>query len=300
MTAGSNYSGLWNDDYFLEAVKELKTLQHISVREGIKTKLNLSNLDTTGTWAAANCDFTAAGSITTADRVLELLGLEIAKEVCFKDLTGLWDSITMGAPWPGDNAPEVFQAALIADMVGKAQAATEEMIWEGTAGANSFSGFIERFLADAAVNDVAAPVALTEGNIVDKLKLLITAAGATNPAVIQKTIKPNIYVAPVTARLYIYSQQTLGYLDRYNADNTIPMVFADGFQIIECPGLAANTMVCAHKDNLWFGTGSADQQGQMSIVDMRTTTNENKLRLKLQTGMNVQYRLGAEIGLYRA
>jgi hypothetical protein len=291
----SNYAGEWSGDYFTQSVIELKTLENISVKSGIKNKWNASNLARTGGFVGSTCDFEPNGSISTVDKVLTLKGLQIAHEICFFDTLDLWDAATMGAPYPGENLPEVFQAALIAKLVSDASALTETMIWQGGGGSNSFLGFVPTLLADITVNQVQSTVALTDANIVDKIRETIA---VTPRAILDAASKPNIYVSPYTFELFMYSQQDLGYLDKYNADNPIPYAFAGRYPIVECPGMTNDTIIIAQKENLWFGVGDADQVAQIQIADMRPTLLENKVRMKLEVGMNILHRLGSEIGMY--
>ncbi len=291
----SSYAGEWSGDYFIKSVIELASLQHMMVKEGIKTKFVLPNLTSTGGLVAATCDFSAQGSYTVAEKVLELKGLQVNKEVCLKDVLPLWDTMSMGSSYPGDNLPTTFQEFFLANEIAQIKAEIETMIWQGDGTTNEFTGFIPRFLLDGTVNDVSTPVALTESNIVDKIKATLAVVPR---AILDSADKPNIYTSPYSAELFAYKQQSLGYIDKYNADNPIPLTFAGKYQIVECPGMPVDTIVVARPTNLWFGTGDAADYESMRIVDMRNTTADNKVRFRVDAGMNTQFRYGAEVGLY--
>lgn len=291
----SNFSGTWSGDYFLESVIESNTVQAISVKDGIKYKDNLPNLDTTGDWTAASCNFTPTGTVDTEDRELVLVGLDWEREICLKDALRLWDSETMGKEYPGANLPTIFQSFLLADQVAKAAAAIENMIWQGPGTSGTFLGFIPRFLLDSGVPKVTSPVAITSSNVIDKFRATLAIVPR---AILDAATPPKMFIPPSVLEAFIDSQQDLGYLDKYNADNPIPYQFRGRYELVVCNGMPDNTIVVARPENLWFGCGDLGDTNTIEMVDFRKTTMDKKIGFQMTAGMNVQYRRGSEIGLY--
>jgi len=291
----SNMSGVWSRDYYTRALEALNTPQNITTFNNITKQLNLPNLSLTGGLVAETCNFTPTGAITAADRVLTLKGLGRDHEICFKDMRALWDALEASGSFQNADAPAVFQAALIDLLLREIGWEVEQQIWQGDGTTNEILGFIPAWLADVNVIDVSTPLVLTKGNIVAEVE---RALGDAPQAVLNGAQKPRIYMNPNTARIFGFSQQALGYLDKFNADNPIPFTFAGEFEIASCNGMPNNTFVIAKPDNLYFGTGDTGDIDDIRIVDMRESTADRKLRISALMGIGVQYRLGNEITLY--
>jgi len=291
----SNMSGTWSKDYFIAQLQELVSLQHMTVASDVPGKLSLPNLSATGNLVAETCTFTPTGTIVGSDVELILKGLQTHKEWCMKDLRSLWDLLDASKSFQdGDPAP-IFQQALIDLLVKQVKAQIETQIWMGDGTSNEILGFVPAWVADNDVTKVTGATTLTKGNIVAEVEKALT---ESNQTVLNNGESPVIGMNKGLARIFSYSQQDLGYLEKFNADNPIPFTFAGEFNIAICNGMPDNTFGIWRPENLFFGTGSTSDYDNIRLVDHRSTTNENKVTANLTFGMGVQYRLGTEITLY--
>jgi len=72
-----------------------------------------------------------------------------------------------------------------------------------------------------------------------------------------------------------------------------------GQKLAIIPYIKANTIVAANIGNLHFGTALNAEWNNVNIVDMRLTTNDYKVRYRLDFAFDVNYTNGADIVLFR-
>ena len=297
-TTTSNFSGKAAGFYISAALKEAKSLDFLNVIENIKFKSNIQRMAGSGVVADAECNFTPAGTLDLTEKVLEPKNLQINLDLCKSTLLDSWEALQMRAG-AGAPPPASFDDYVISYMGEIIAEATEESIWEGTAVAGKFNGFLGAATGlllpgvDATVHQDAASAAYTAANIITNLQAL-TASMATNISAVLRKEDLHIYMSPKTYALYISAVSTLGYVNAYNMNGDYAPVF-EGYKIAVCPGMADDQLVAAEKSNLFFGTDLLSDATRITLMDMAQLDGSDNMRLVARYSAGVQTGIGADI-----
>jgi hypothetical protein len=297
-TTTSNFSGKAAGFYISAALKEAKSLDFLNVIENIKFKSNIQRMAGSGVVADATCDFTGAGTLALTEKVLEPKNLQINLDLCKSTLLDSWEALQMRAG-AGAPPPASFDDYVISYMGEIIAQATEESIWEGTAVAGKFNGFLGAATGyllpgvDLTVHQDAATAAYTAGNIITNLQGL-TASMATNISAVLRKEDLHIYMSPKTYALYISAVSTLGYVNAYNMNGDYEPVF-ESYKIAVCPGMANDQLVAAQKSNLFFGTDLLSDATRITLMDMAQLDGSDNMRLVARYSAGVQTGVGADI-----
>ena len=297
-TTTSNFAGKAAGFYISAALKEATSLDYLTMIENIKYKSNIQRMAGSGLVADATCDFTDAGTLALTEKVLEPKNLQINLDLCKSTLLDSWEALQMRAG-AGAPPPASFDDYVISYMGEIIAQATEESIWEGTAVAGKFNGFLGAVTGlllpgvDATVNQDAASAAYDTANIIANLQGLTTDM-ATNISATLRKEDLHIYMSPKTYALYVSAISTLGYVNAYNMNGDYEPVF-EGYKIAVCPGMADNQLVAAEKSNMFFGTDLLSDATRITIMDMANLDGSDNMRLVARYSAGVQTGVGADI-----
>ena len=297
-TTTSNFSGKAAGFYISAALKEATSLDYLTIIENVKFKSNIQRMAGSGVVADATCDFTDAGTLALTEKVLEPKNLQINLDLCKKTLLDSWEALQMRAG-AGAPPPPSFEDYVISYMGEIIADATEESIWEGTAVAGKFNGFLGAATGyllpgvDATVIQSSASGAYTAGNIIANLQTL-TADMASNISPILRKEDLYIYMNSKTYAFYVSAVSTLGYVNAYNMNGDYEPVF-EGYRIAVCPGMADNQVVAARKSNLFFGTDLVSDHTRITLMDMANLDGSDNMRLVARYSAGVQTGVGADI-----
>ena len=297
-TTTSNFSGKAAGFYISAALKEATSLDYLTIIENVKFKSNIQRMAGSGVVADATCDFTDAGTLALTEKVLEPKNLQINLDLCKKTLLDSWEALQMRAG-AGAPPPPSFEDYVISYMGEIIADATEESIWEGTAVAGKFNGFLGAATGlllpgvDATVIQSSASAAYTAANIIANLQTL-TADMAANISPILRKEDLHIYMNAKTYAFYVSAVSTLGYVNAYNMNGDYDPVF-EGYKIAVCPGMADNQVVAARKSNLFFGTDLVSDHTRITLMDMANLDGSDNMRLVARYSAGVQSGVGADI-----
>ena len=297
-TTTSNFSGKAAGFYISAALKEATSLDFLTIIENVKFKSNIQRMAGSGVVADATCDFNDAGTLALTEKVLEPKNLQINLDLCKKTLLDSWEALQMRAG-AGAPPPPSFEDYVISYMGEIIADATEESIWEGTAVAGKFNGFLGAATGyllpgvDATVVQSSASGAYTAGNIIANLQTL-TADMAANISPILRKEDLYIYMNSKTYAFYVSAVSTLGYVNAYNMNGDYEPVF-EGYRIAVCPGMADNQVVAARKSNLFFGTDLVSDHTRITLMDMANLDGSDNMRLVARYSAGVQTGVGADI-----
>ena len=294
----SNFAGKAAGFYISAALKEAKSLDYLTMIENIKFKSNIQRMAGSSLVADATCDFTDAGTLALTEKVLEPKNLQINIDLCKANLLSSWEALQMRAG-AGAPPPASFEDYVISYMGEIIAQATEESIWEGTAVAGKFNGFLGAATGlllpgvDATVIQSTASGAYTALNIISNLQTLTADMAANVPNILSKE-DSHIYMNPKTYAFYISAVSTLGYVNAYNMNGDYEPVF-EGYKIAVCPGMADNQLVAARKSNLYFGTDLLSDATRITLMDMANLDGSDNMRLVARYSAGVQTGVGADI-----
>ena len=297
-TTTSNFAGKAAGFYISAALKQANSLDYLTMIENIKYKSNIQRMAGSGVVADATCDFTDAGTLALTEKVLEPKNLQINLDLCKSTLLDSWEALQMRAG-AGAPPPASFDDYVISYMGEIIAQATEESIWEGTAVAGKFNGFLGAATGlllpgvDATVVQSSASAAYTAGNIIANLQTLTSDMAANISAVLRKE-DLHIYMSPKTYALYVSAVSTLGYVNAYNMNGDYAPVF-EGYKIAVCNGMADNQVVAAEKSNMFFGTDLLSDSTRITLLDLADLNGSDNMRLVARYSAGVQTGVGADI-----
>jgi len=115
----------------VRAVTEAKTLQYITIQEGIKGSEEIKLLDDSIVYQAGDCSMTPSGDTVFTDRAIAVETLGFMKSFCNKDLAGFWTQLGLrpGAMAEDKNLP--FEQQIIDYLLKLHSRELDSLIWKG-------------------------------------------------------------------------------------------------------------------------------------------------------------------------
>jgi len=289
----TTYAGREAAGYIRAAFLSNESLSAVTFKENIEYKQVVRKLVDNVTFANATCDFTPTGTVTLTERILTLEKFQVHRQLCKKDFLNDWEAKSEQDGFLHASLTD----ALIANVLAGVAANNERLIWQGVnATAGEYAGFETLFLADAAVLDVATPVAIDSTNVIDEMARLVL----TLPTRVRRaTEKPVIAVSSNVAEAFRTAILGLGGGSYLYQGETVKMTWQGQYDIIECPGMSDDTMAMYQKSNLWFGTNLLDQWNNVAVLDMYQYDLSDNVRFAASFFAGVQYGFGDEIAFYQ-
>ena len=115
----------------VRAVTEAKTLQYITIQEGIKGSEEIKLLDDSIVYQAGDCSMSPSGDTVFTDRAIAVETLGFMKSFCNKDLAGFWTQLGLrpGAMAEDKNLP--FEQQIIDYLLKLHSRELDSLIWKG-------------------------------------------------------------------------------------------------------------------------------------------------------------------------
>ena len=292
-TYSGEHSGKWISAALLSGVTLSNEL--ITIMPNVKFKSVVSNLVSASGLADASCDFTATGTVTLTERILEPKSLQVNKQLCKADFRDTWQAIEMGYS-AHDVLPKSFADYLLAHQVDQVAADIEQHIWNGDAGnSGEFNGFMTLLTTDAdlpAAQEIAG-VSLDSSVIIAELGKVADAI----PSRLYGKEGLRIYVSQQAMRAYVRALGGFGAagLGSSGIDNKGTTWYQggelmfDGIPVVVANGLTANQMLATTKDNLFFGTGLLSDQNECKLLDLSDIDGSENVRIIMRMTAGVQY-----------
>ena len=290
----TTYAGKEAAGYIRAAFLSNESLAAVTFKENIEYKQVVRKLVDAITFANATCDFTPTGTVTLTERILTLEKFQVHRQLCKKDFLSDFEAKAEQDGYLHASLSD----AIIANVMAGVAAENERVMWQGVnATAGEYDGFETLLSADGTVNAVASPVAITEANVIAKIKLLVAAC----PIKVRRAAeKPVICVSSDVAEAYRNAVLALGTGYYLYQGEEVKMTWNGQYEIIECPGMSSSTMVMWQKSNAWFGTNLKDQWNNVAVLDMYQYDLSDNVRFACSFFAGVQYGFGNEIAYYNA
>jgi len=199
----TTYAGEFAGEYIGAALLSGSTLNQglVTIKPNVKDKEVIKKVDYTSAIVDASCDFTPTGQVDLTERILDPKELQVNLELCKTPFQSDWEAESMGFS-AHDNLPPKFSDFFIARVVADVAQATEQSIWQGSAGAGSFDGFSTLF-ADAQFatdgGSVVTPGTVTPANVIAELGKVVDEI----PSALYGKEDMIIYVSQNVARAYV-------------------------------------------------------------------------------------------------
>ena len=310
-TIATTYAGEFKESYIREMLLAGKTLDNggmtifpnVAYKEVIQKAALGGSLIVDG-----SCDYTDSGTLALTERVLEVEEYQVNKTECTKTFSQTWQAAQMQGKLDGRKLPASFSDFIVQYYIAKIAAQMENTIWSGVnANAGEFDGITTILAANAA--DLAggavigAGAAVTAGNVIEKLGLVVDNISTNSPALLGQA-DLRIYVSSHVFQCYI---RALGGFSIANSgtDNKMTQwwdgnsgLTYDGIEVFLAPGMPTNDMVATTVGNLFFGCGILDDMSEIRLIDTSQTLGDQNVRFVARWKAGVQVGLLEEVTYY--
>jgi len=300
----STYAGEFSGKYISAALLSAQTLDKglITVMPNVKYKSVLQVGSYNDIVANATCDYTASGTLTLSEKIIQPEEFQVNVDICKKDLVNSWEAEQMGYSAFDKLAPSLSDF-VIAHTAAKVASKIESNIWAGqTATAGEFDGFY--YLATAGGSGCVAVTGtgVTAANVIDEMGKVVDAI----PQAVYGKEDLFIYVAPNVARAYVralggFGANGLG-ANGVNAQGTTWFnnggLSFDGIPVVVAQGLPASSMMAAQKSNMFFGTGLLNDTNEVRVLDMAELDGSQNVRVIMRFTAAVAMGINSDVVIY--
>jgi hypothetical protein len=291
----TTYAGQFSGKYIAAALLSAPTLdkEYITIKPNIKYKEVVKTLSQTNIIVDASCDFTATGSVSLNERILQPDEFQVNTQLCKEDFRSDWEAIEMGVS-VYDNLPASFTDFLIANTAGQVAQQIELNIWSGSAAINGqFAGLVNQLSQSAAsANFVTASAQVTSSNVIAELTKLVNVI----PNTVYGKEDLYIYVPTNIVKAYQVALGTANY--QFNSFTGFAPLNFQGINLAWCPGMPNNIMIAAQKSNLFFGTALMSDKNEVKVLDMADLDGSQNVRIIMRYTAGVQYGIAGDIAVY--
>jgi hypothetical protein len=289
LTDSQSYIGEQALNYILAAFLKNKTADAgVTIVQDIKQSAKIAKLSGSSlVHVGNNCSFAATGTLVAAEAQLTPKTMFINVELCYNDLEALWNAVD-GANQNSQNITADFNNALIGVLTDAMNTNFEDAIWNGvyvatgTTVTTLFDGIDQQITSHALTGST-----FTKANIVG---FVDAAMNAVPEAVLEDTAGLRIWMNNKSALYYKQALMSLG----LNTPADTMLTTYDGIQINTIGKISDNKLYIINPKNIALGVGAMDNFSQLQILDMRQTTGDNSIRLKLQGKVDVKLVYEAE------
>lgn len=293
----TTYAGEFAGKYVAAALLSANTIEkgYITVKPNIKYRETLKKAATSGLLKDQSCDFTATGTITLTERVLEPKALQVNVQLCKDSFRSDWEAVSMGYS-AFDTLPKNFADFLVAHVAADVAASNEVSIWHGDASnSGEFDGFITLLENDTDLVPAqeVAGTTVTAANVITELGKIVDAI----PARLYGKEGLAIYASSNIIRAYVralggFGTQGLG-ASGVGSQGTMwyngQGLNFDGVPLLQINGLNDDTAICTTKENLYFGTGLLSDMNQVKVLDMADLDGSENVRVIMRMTAGVNY-----------
>lgn len=305
-TITTNYAGKFAGEYIYSALKAGDTLAKnvVTVKGNVKEAgVTVKRLSSDGIIKGSTCDFSPTSTITLDDRKLIVKKLQVNLEQCKEDFEADWDEASMGESAFTD-LPQAYESALLEYLQAQVAQDNDSLIWNGTAGADEYDGFLTLLAADAGFPAAGDPRnrangGITTANVIEKMQeayndIPDNVYGADDLVI---CVSYNVGKAWTNA-LAGFGTAGLGAAGIGDQGPVGAKPFdLNGVPIFEIGGLPADSIVIYKRSELWFGTGVLADWNQIRFLDMADLDGSQNVRMIMRFYGGVQYAFEGNIVL---
>ena len=266
------------------------TRARISVQTGVKYKEHLHIFAVDPVFGdGSDCGFSAAGTATLSERLIQVASLNVQMEICPKNLRGKYAEYLIRF-----NAEEQkslpFEQYLMDGIVDGINRKIETAIWLGDTTQSSdavkkwFDGFITLALASITASTGVVGESIASGKTAYEGILAVYAKLTEN--CLERGAE--IYVSPSIFRAFMQDMVALNYY-HYDPGNSNPDEFllpGTDVKVVKTPGLAGSLKILGtYPANLYYGT---DGENDNEVIDVWWSQDNRTYRLEALWNSGVQ------------
>ena len=296
--SGTSYQGTHAANYWLPALFEADTLDPkvgvVSVWDGIKDKVNISNMQFSGGLQPDQATpATPYGTITVAEKVLLPLRAMLWMTYDPTVLENQWESADLSKLLLDRNLPADFTSYVLYSVMQNIFGQDMEVGWwmSSTSYAGTIvdqtdarykyqfcDGFMKLIVNDPTVLNYASPAVITTSNILQIMDGLIDLITTNKKALVKRYKRMTFLFSPLTAniwRKFLVSATYKGIQFNEAADNSYAK-----YRIVVLNGIPDNTIL--------FAECTKDKTGAFHI-GMNSTDDDNNLMIEKTRWMDKTY-----------
>jgi hypothetical protein len=306
VTTGTTYAGEFAGKYIAAALLSAPTLEQggLTIHPNVKYKQVIQKFATDTLIANASCEFSASGTVTLTERILNPEEFQVNVLLCKKDLHSTWQAAEMGYS-AFDTLPKSFEDYLIAYVSANVAASMETTIWTGVNNtAGQFAGIMTQLTTDAALPAAqeVAGTTVTAANVIAELGKIVDAI----PARMYGQADLKLYLSQNIVKAYIralggFGASGLGANGTNNLGTqwyTNGSLSFDGLPIFMANGLAANTGIASTTSNLHFATGLMNDMNVVKVIDTADILGDENVRVVMRFTADAKYGFAEDIVTY--
>ena len=163
-----------SQELLVKQVTAGKTLEQITIQEGIKGSEEIKLMDDSIVYQTGDCTMTPSGDTVFTDRAISVETLGYMKKFCQKDLAGFWTQLNLRAGAMAEDEELPFEALIIAYIQELQSNELDKLIWRGNKSTGSgnlafMNGFRSILTTGAGCVDLntSATASITNSNAYD-------------------------------------------------------------------------------------------------------------------------------------
>lgn len=163
-----------SQELLVKQVTAGKTLEQITIQEGIKGSEEIKLMDDSIVYQTGDCTMTPSGDTVFTDRAISVETLGYMKKFCQKDLAGFWTQLNLRAGAMAEDEELPFEALIIAYIQELQSNELDKLIWRGNKATGSgnlafMNGFRSILTTGAGCVDLntSATASITNANAYD-------------------------------------------------------------------------------------------------------------------------------------
>lgn len=163
-----------SQELLVKQVTAGKTLEQITIQEGIKGSEEIKLMDDSIVYQTGDCTMTPSGDTVFTDRAISVETLGYMKKFCQKDLAGFWTQLNLRAGAMAEDEELPFEALIIAYIQELQSNELDKLIWRGNKATGSgnlafMNGFRSILTTGAGCVDLntSATASITNSNAYD-------------------------------------------------------------------------------------------------------------------------------------
>lgn len=265
------------------------TRERISIQTGVKYKEHLHIFEVDPTFAdGSSCSFSAAGTATLTERLIEAPSLKVDMEICPRTLLGKYAEYLVRNNATENSLP--YEQYLVDQLVDGINRKIEKMMWLGDKSqtTDAVLKWIDGFL-EIAGDSVTASTGVVAASI-SSGKTAYEGILQVYNSLTENTLErgAEIYVSPAIFRSFMQDMVALNYY-HYNPGNEEFKEFllpGTDVKVVRTQGLAGSLKILGtFPANLYYG---CDMEGDNEDVDMWYSQDNRTYRLEVLWNSGVQ------------
>lgn len=261
--------------------------ERMSIQTGVKFKEHLHIFDVDPVFGdGSDCGFTAAGTATLSERLIQVAPINVDMEICPKNLLGKYAEYEVRMASIDNPLP--FEQYLMDGIISGINRKIEKAIWLGDKSQSSdavlkwIDGIVTLAAASVTGSTGVISVSLSGLNAYDGIMAVYNAL----PEEVLE-IGGEIFVSPAIHRAFVQSLVNLN-LYHYNPGTPDDEAFIPGtnVKVIKTYGLAGSyAVIGTYGRNLVFGT---DGENDNEVIDAWWSKDDRTWKLAVEFNMGVQ------------